>query len=49
MAQKCVTGNLWASHVWQHLEKSDISIRLQSLHQYLQERQWLFWKLYRDS
>jgi hypothetical protein len=47
IAQKCVTRNLWASHVWQHLYTLHISIGLQSLHQYLQERQWLFWKLYR--
>jgi hypothetical protein len=42
MAQKCVTRNLWAFHVSLHLEKSDISIGLQSLCQYLQERQWQF-------
>jgi hypothetical protein len=41
----CGTRNLWASDVWQHLEKLGISIGLQSSHQYLQERQWLFWKL----
>jgi hypothetical protein len=45
MAQKFVTRNLWASHVWEHPEKLGISIWLQSLHQHLQERQWLFWKL----
>jgi hypothetical protein len=39
MAQKYVTRNLWVSSVWQHLEKLDISIRLQSLYQYLRKSQ----------
>jgi hypothetical protein len=32
VAEKCVTRNLWASHVWQHLKKLGISISLQSIY-----------------